>query len=196
MSVSWWHFYTTSGGNNIWRYFFFAFKNYKETRHWFKMDHVITNSISIRNDDNIYQESNISKMSDVNVFSLFEVPKRKHRSHDLRNNGNIKWKNTAVQKSNTSLIFVGNIIKQKHGLHSRLSCLTSLPVSVKVVICGKHKILIKTQKNYHISVTFNRFLICYSLQFTMHNRVTCCLKRFFLNTERSKEHKNLKKWHR
>ena len=34
--------------------------------------------------DNIYQGGNISKMSDFNVFSLWEIPKRKHRSHGLR----------------------------------------------------------------------------------------------------------------
>ena len=34
--------------------------------------------------DNIYQEGHISKMSDFNVFSLLEISKRKHRSHDLR----------------------------------------------------------------------------------------------------------------
>ena len=36
--------------------------------------------------DNIYQEGNVSKMPDFNVFSLLEIPKRKHRSHGLR-----KW---------------------------------------------------------------------------------------------------------
>ena len=35
---------------------------------------------------------NTSKMPDFNVFSLLEIPKRKHRSHGLRQNGIIKRK--------------------------------------------------------------------------------------------------------
>ena len=34
--------------------------------------------------DNIYQEGNISKMPDLDVFSLLEIRKRKRRSHGKR----------------------------------------------------------------------------------------------------------------
>ena len=34
--------------------------------------------------DNIYQEGNISKMPDFDVFSLLEIRKRKRRSHGKR----------------------------------------------------------------------------------------------------------------
>ena len=53
--------------------------------------------------DNIYQEGNISKMPDFDVFSLLEIRKRKRRSHGKRQKGNDKRKKCAVQKSGTSL---------------------------------------------------------------------------------------------
>ena len=53
--------------------------------------------------DNIYQEVNISKMSDFDVFSLLEIRKRKRRSHGKRQKGNGKRKRCAAQKSDTSL---------------------------------------------------------------------------------------------
>lgn len=80
--------------------------------------------------DNIYQEGNISKMPNFDVFSLFDIPKRKHRSHGLRKNGNIKRKNTAIKKTNASLKVLSEILKNQ-GRHSMLSFLCSLPVSVK-----------------------------------------------------------------
>ena len=51
--------------------------------------------------DNIYHESNISKMPDFDVFSLLEIRKRKSRSHGLRKKGMTKEKG-AVKRSNTS----------------------------------------------------------------------------------------------
>ena len=39
---------------------------------------------------NIYQEGNISKMPDFDVFSLLEIRKRKHISHGKRQKGNEK----------------------------------------------------------------------------------------------------------
>ena len=46
--------------------------------------------------DNIYH-GNISKMPGVDVFSLFEIRKRKFRSHGLRKRGNGKRKQRAVK---------------------------------------------------------------------------------------------------
>ena len=40
--------------------------------------------------DNIFQEGNISRMPDFDVFSLLEIRKRKRRSHCKRQKGNDK----------------------------------------------------------------------------------------------------------
>ena len=40
--------------------------------------------------DNIYQEGNISKMPDFDVFSLLDIRKRKRRSHGKMQKGNDK----------------------------------------------------------------------------------------------------------
>ena len=42
--------------------------------------------------DNIYQEGNISKVPDFDVFSLSEIRKRKRRSHGKRQTRNDKRK--------------------------------------------------------------------------------------------------------
>ena len=41
---------------------------------------------------NIYHEGNISKIPDIDVFSLSKCKRRKSRSHGKRKNGNIKRK--------------------------------------------------------------------------------------------------------
>ena len=64
--------------------------------------------------DNIYQEGNISKMPDFDVFSLLEIRKRKRRSHGKRQKGNDKGKRCAAQKSGTSLINLSSKLKE-HG---------------------------------------------------------------------------------
>ena len=48
--------------------------------------------------DNIYQEGNISKMPDFDVFSLLEIRKRKRRSHGKRQKGNDKRKKMCCTK--------------------------------------------------------------------------------------------------
>ena len=56
----------------------------------------------------------------------------------------------------------------------------------KVVICGKYKNLNKIIKNLtYLPEISQTSYFCYSPQFTMQNRGTCCLKKCF-NTERSK----------
>ena len=79
--------------------------------------------------DNIYHEGNISKMPDFDVFSLFEIRKRKSRSHDIRKKGNGKRKKRAVKRSNTSLKDLSKVLED-HGRHSMLSFLSSLLISV------------------------------------------------------------------
>ena len=46
--------------------------------------------------DNIYHEGNISKMPDVDVFSLLEIRKRKSRLHGKRKKGKSKRKKGAL----------------------------------------------------------------------------------------------------
>ena len=66
----------------------------------------------------------------------------------------------------------------------------------KMVICGKYKNLNKITKFLtYLPEILQTSYFCYSLQFTMRNRGTCCLKMCF-NTDRSKgifAHENLKK---
>ena len=80
--------------------------------------------------DNIYHESNISKMPDFDVFSLLEIRKRKSRSHGIRKKGNGK---RAVKRSNTSLKDLSKVL-ENHGRHSMLSFLSSLPISVLCIL--------------------------------------------------------------
>ena len=54
--------------------------------------------------DNIYQEGNISKMPDFDVFCLLEIRKRKRRSHGKRRKGNDKRKRCAAQNQTHPLI--------------------------------------------------------------------------------------------
>ena len=61
--------------------------------------------------DNIYQEGNISKMPDFDVFSLLEIRKRKRTSHGKRQKGNDKRKRCAAQKSGTSLYNLSSKLK-------------------------------------------------------------------------------------
>ena len=72
----------------------------------------------------IYQEGNISKMPDFNVFSLLEIGKRKRRSHGKRQKGNDKRKRCAAQKSGTSLNNLSSKLRE-HGRHAMLSFLSS-----------------------------------------------------------------------
>ena len=79
--------------------------------------------------DNIYQEGNICKMPDFELFSLLEIRKRKRRSHGKRQKGNDKRKIYAAQKSGTSLNNLSTLLR-KHGRHTMLSFLSSLPIPV------------------------------------------------------------------
>ena len=90
--------------------------------------------------DNIYHEGNISKMPDFDMFSLLEIRKRKSRSHGIRKKGNgkrkkkkKKKKKSAVKRSNTSLKDLSTVL-ENHGRHSKLSFLSSLPVSVLCIL--------------------------------------------------------------
>ena len=70
--------------------------------------------------DNIYQEGNISKMPDFDVFSLLEIRKRKHRSHGKRQKGNDKRKTCTAQASGTSLNYLSTKLR-KHGRRAMLT---------------------------------------------------------------------------
>ena len=93
------------------------------------MDKIIAICFPLGFNDNIYQEGNISKMPDFDVFSLLEIRKRKRRSHGKRQKGNDKRKRCAAQKSGTSLINLSSKLVE-HGRHAMLSFLSSLPIPV------------------------------------------------------------------
>ena len=73
--------------------------------------------------ENIYQEGNISKMPDFDVFSLLKIQKRKRRSHGKRQKGNDKRKRCASLYNLSSKL-------REHGRHAMLSFLSSLPIPV------------------------------------------------------------------
>ena len=72
-------------------------------------------------------------MPDFDLFSVFEIRKRKFRSHGLRKKGNDNRKKLAVKRSNTSLKDLSKALAD-HGRHSMLSFLSFLPVSVLRVL--------------------------------------------------------------
>ena len=95
--------------------------------------------------DNIYQEGNISKDPNIDIFSIFSIRKRKSRSHGLRRNGNIKRKSRVI----ISVADLHTIFKQS-GKHSMLSRLTSLSISsLKLIDEEADKIFIRTDPLYN-----------------------------------------------
>ena len=79
---------------------FNTIKRFETKLKWIKL---LQSASPLGFNDNIYQEGNISKMPDFDVFSLLEIRKRKRRSHGKRQKGNDKHKRCAAQKSGTSL---------------------------------------------------------------------------------------------
>ena len=79
--------------------------------------------------DNIYHESNLSKMPDFDVFSLLEFRKRTARSHGIKLNGNCKRKSRVQKLANCTLRDLDSKL-DVHGRHCMLSYLSSLPISV------------------------------------------------------------------
>ena len=72
--------------------------------------------------DNIYNEGNISRLPDFDVFSLLDIRKRNNRSHDKRKNGNLKRKNVLT-------LLELSIILKHSGRHMALSRLVTLSIS-------------------------------------------------------------------
>ena len=60
---------------------FNTIKNFETELKWIKL---LQSALPLGFNDTIYQEGNISKMSDFDVFSLLEIRKRKRRSHGKR----------------------------------------------------------------------------------------------------------------
>ena len=69
---------------------------------------------------------------DFDVSSLLECRKRKTRSQRIRKNGNYKRKPRADKSANATIHGLAKVLKD-HGGHSKLSFLSSLPISVYVV---------------------------------------------------------------
>ena len=93
------------------------------------MDKLLQSASPLGFNDNIYQEDNISKMPDFDVFSFLEIRKRKPRSHGKGQKGNDKRKRCAARRSGTSLNNLSSKFRE-HGRHAMLSFLSSLPIPV------------------------------------------------------------------
>ena len=63
------------------------FKRHETELKWIKL---LQTPFPLGFNDNIYNEGNISKMPDFDVFSLLEIQKRNSRSHGIRKKGNGK----------------------------------------------------------------------------------------------------------
>ena len=79
--------------------------------------------------DTIYNEGNLSKMPDFDVFCLLEFRKRKARSHGIKKNGNCKRKSRDQKLANCNLRDLATKL-DVHGRQCKLSYLSSLPISV------------------------------------------------------------------
>ena len=80
---------------------FNAIKRLETELKWIKL---LQSASPLGFNDNIYQEGNISKMLDFDVFSLLEIRKRKRRSHGKRQKGNDKRKIGAAKNQALPLI--------------------------------------------------------------------------------------------
>ena len=80
---------------------FNTIKRFETELKWIKL---LQSASPLGFNDNIYQEGNISKMPDFDVFSLLEIRKRKRRSHGKRQKGNDKRKRCAAQNQALSFI--------------------------------------------------------------------------------------------
>ena len=84
----------------------------------------ITLPLQLSFNDNIYQDGNISRLPDFDVFSLLDIRKRNNRSHGKGKNGNLKRKNKHV----LTLLELSIILKHS-GRHMALSRLVTLSIS-------------------------------------------------------------------
>ena len=75
--------------------------------------------------DNIYHQGNISKMPDLDVFSLLDIRRHNRRSRGKRKNGNLKHKHK--NKTFWTLTDLWKILKS--GRHQMLSKLSSLSIA-------------------------------------------------------------------
>ena len=105
------------------------FKNIKRFETKLKWIKLLQTPFSLGFSDNIYHESNISKMPDFDVLTLIESRKRKSRSHGIREKGNDKRKRCAAMKLNTNLNDLA-VKLRIHGRHPMLSYLSSLPIAI------------------------------------------------------------------
>ena len=94
--------------------------------------------------DNIYTLGNISKLSSIDIFSLFDHRKRKRRSHGKKRNRNIKRKN----RKYLTIQHCFNILNSS-GKHKLLSSLNNLSVkSLTRLNDEADKIYIRSNKLY------------------------------------------------
>ena len=99
------------------------FNTIKRLETKFKWIKLLQSASPLGFNDNIYQEGNISKMPNFDVFSLLEIRKRK------RQKGNDKRKRCAARKSGTTLNNLSSKLREHCG-HAMLSFLSSLSIPV------------------------------------------------------------------
>ena len=80
------------------------FNTIKRFESEFKWIKLLQSASPLGFNDNIYQEGNISKMPDFDVFSFLEIRKRTRRSHGKRQKGNDKRKDVLHKNQGLPLI--------------------------------------------------------------------------------------------
>ena len=82
--------------------------------------------------DKIHNKGNISRRPDLDVYKeVFDIRKRRYRSHGVKKNRNVRRKSRALKKQNTSLQVLADILNSR-GRHEMMHFLSSLPLAVKV----------------------------------------------------------------
>jgi hypothetical protein len=103
--------------------------------------------------DNIFQESNLSKDSTINFFSILNIRKRKSRSHRIRKNGNIKRKSRITMSVSDLNNILTNSVK-----HAMLSRLTSISLrSLKTLDEEADNIVMQTDPLYTAAYLIQSF---------------------------------------
>lgn len=103
--------------------------------------------------DNIYQAGNISKNSNIDIFSILSLRKRKRRSHGIRKNHNLKRKlrkTVSIQDLNTLYI--------RSGIHALLCTVTNLPLKSLVILDNEaDKIYLRTHPLYEVASIIQKY---------------------------------------
>ena len=123
--------------------------------------------------DNILHQGNISNDPSIDIFSLFDIRKRKSRSHGRRQNGNIKRKRRKSFTLQNCLHCLNT-----GGRHLLLSSISSLSLSqLRLLDQEADKIILRTDKFYLCAIIIQKYAKHY-----LHPRIQSPeeVKRYFL----------------